>query len=195
MSPFFETIRVEGGRAWNLSCHEERMNRTRLEIFGEENPLFLGSWFGKLPGEGLFRCRIVYDRELRSVEYFPYVPRRIHTFRLVRSSIEYPYKSCDRSDIDRLFGERNGADEILIVSPKGKLRDTSIANVALKLDGAWWTPSEPLLPGTMRAKLLKEGKVKERDLKLSDLNDMESIAVMNAMVGFREIPNPRLLID
>ncbi len=193
MSPFFETIRVEDGKAWNLSRHEERMNRTRQKCFGEENPLSLASRIGELPREGLYRCRVIYDREIRSVEILPYTPRIIRSFLLLRSSIEYPYKSCDRSEIDRLFAQRNGADEILILSPEGRLRDTSIANVALKLEGIWWTPSDPLLPGAMREKLLTEGRVRERDLKVTDLERLEAFAVMNAMVGFREVPTPRFL--
>ncbi len=193
MCRFFETIRVEEGKVWNLSRHEARMNRTRREIFEESEPLSLGSWIGGLPKEGLYRCRIVYDRELRSMELIPYLPRRIKSFRLVKSAVEYPYKSCDRSGIDRLFAARGDADEILIVSPDGRLRDTSIANVVLKLDGRWWTPREPLLPGTMREKLLEEGKVKKRELHLDDLNAIESFGVMNAMIGFYEIKAPRFL--
>ncbi|WP_456430385.1 aminotransferase class IV [Nitratifractor sp.] len=194
MCRFFETIRIEEGRAWNLSRHEARMNRTRREVFAESKPLFLGPWIGELPKEGLYRCRIVYDRELRSMELIPYLPRRIESFRLLESAIEYPHKSCDRSGIDRLFAARGSADEILIVGPDGRLKDTSIANVALKLDGVWWTPTEPLLPGTMRERLLDAGKLKERELQIDDLNAIESFGVMNAMIGFYEIRTPRFYL-
>ncbi|WP_457603402.1 aminotransferase class IV [Nitratifractor sp.] len=191
MYRFFETIRIEEGKAWNLSRHEARMNRTRREVFAESEPLALGPWIGELPEEGLYRCRVVYDRELRSMELISYLPRRIESFRLVESTLEYPYKSCDRSGIDRLFAARGSADEILIVRPDGRLKDTSIANVALKLDGVWWTPTKPLLPGTMRETLLDAGKLKERELHVGDLNALESFGVMNAMIGFYEIRNPR----
>ena len=89
-----------------------------------------------------------------------------------------------------LFARRDEADDVLIVSPEGRLKDTSVANIALKIDGAWWTPSEPLLPGTMREKLLYEGRVKERDLKITDLKQADSLALMNAMIGFRELEDP-----
>ena len=195
MSLFFETLRVEEGKVFNVEGHTRRLNRTRREIFGCDEPLDLAGFLDTVPSRGLYRCRILYDRELRGVGFHPYRRREPGSFQIVRSDIRYPHKAVDRREIDELFAGRGDADEILIVSPDGKLKDTSIANVALKLGGTWWTPSEPLLPGTMREKLLEEGKLKERDLKVSDLKELESFAVMNAMVGFWEIFTPLFLED
>lgn len=195
MSLFFETIRVEEGRVFNLEGHSRRLNRTRHEVFGCDRPLCLADLLGTVPSRGLYRCRVLYDREIRSVEFHPYRPREPGSFRIVYSGIRYPYKADDRGEIDELFVGRKGADEILIVSPEGRLRDTSIANVALKFDGLWWTPSEPLLPGTVRERLLKTGFLKKRELVIEDLESVESFAVMNAMVGFFEIERPRFLFD
>lgn len=193
MSLFFETLRVEEGKLFNLEGHTRRLHRTRYEIFGLDTPLDLAAFIGPVPTRGLYRCRVLYDRELRSVEFHSYRGRDLGSFRLVHSSIRYPHKAAHRREIDELFAGRGAADDILIVSPEGLLRDTSIANIALKLGGRWWTPSAPLLPGTMREKLLNEGFIEERELVVEDLKSAESFAVMNAMVGFSEIADPRFL--
>jgi len=189
MEHFFETIRIAEGDPHNLRYHTARLNRTRREIFGCDDPIDLADHITP-PGSGLYRCRITYGREIETVEYLPYSPRSVHSFRLVLSDITYPHKATDRRAIDALFARRGAADEILIVSPEGRLRDTAIANIALRRDGRWLTPANPLLPGTVRARLLDEGLLSPADLTVEDLEQTEGFAVMNAMVGFRPIDDP-----
>jgi len=49
----------------------------------------------------------------------------------------------------------------------------------------WFTPEEPLLQGTMRAKLLDEDFLQTRQIKKSDLKNYTHVALMNAMIGFK----------
>ena len=59
--------------------------------------------------------------------------------------------------------------------------------VAAKLDGAWWTPpvAAGLLPGTYRAALIDEGRLRERDLPLDLVRRADEIAVVNSVRGWR----------
>jgi 4-amino-4-deoxychorismate lyase len=191
---FFETVRIEGGVPRHLPEHNRRLNRTRAEIFGAQDRIDLRDHIAPPPDhDGILRCRILYGNAVEAIEYLPYTPRERNTFALIRSAIAYPHKALDRSELDALFARRGAADDILIVSPEGFLRDTSIANIALKIDGRWLTPEHPLLPGTVRARLLAEGKITTTPLRREDLTRAEAVAVLNAMVGFHIVENPRFI--
>ncbi|HEX5330706.1 aminotransferase class IV, partial [Sulfuricurvum sp.] len=69
------------------------------------------------------------------------------------------------------------------------LRDTTIANIALLIEGRWFTPESPLLEGTTRARLIEEGFLTAASLTPKDIEKATKIALMNAMVGFVEVEN------
>jgi len=71
------------------------------------------------------------------------------------------------------------------------IRDTTIANIAV-FDGLkWFTPKNPLLCGTQRAKLLENKIITEKDIKIKDFKNIVSFAIINALIGFREIKNAK----
>jgi 4-amino-4-deoxychorismate lyase len=117
----------------------------------------------------------------------PYTPKTIRTIRPVETDIAYPHKSIDRSALEALLAAHPSADEIL-VTWQGYLRDTTIANVALRQDGIWYTPDTPLLAGTVRARLIDEGRLFSRSIHRNDLTAYDGFAIMNALIGFVELP-------
>lgn len=70
-----------------------------------------------------------------------------------------------------------------MIIKNGLISDTTIANIAIYLDGIWITPKKPLLKGTTRDRYLKEGKLIEKDISAEDLK-ASKIALMNAMIDF-----------
>ena len=109
--------------------------------------------------------------------------KKINSIKIIDSDIEYDYKYLDRDKIDRLCSYKKSADEIIIIKD-GYITDTSIANIAIYQDNYWITPKRPLLYGTTRARLLKEGVLKEADIDIQSLKNAPKIALMNAMIGF-----------
>ena len=110
----------------------------------------------------------------------------IRSLRLVFSdTVDYRFKSTDRLVLSGLLAQRDGCDEVLIVR-RGLLTDTSFTNIALFDGEAWYTPAEPLLRGTMRASLLAEGKLRERDIRPQDLVVYQKIMLLNALNGWGE---------
>jgi para-aminobenzoate synthetase/4-amino-4-deoxychorismate lyase len=79
------------------------------------------------------------------------------------------------------------ADDVVLVNERGELTETSRANLALRLDGQWWTPalSAGCLPGVERGRLLELRKITERVLTPADLRRAEEIAVLNSLRGWR----------
>ena len=191
MSLFFETIKVLDRKAYNLKYHQKRMQKSVFENFSLKKEFDLNSLI-KAPDEKFYRCKIYYTKEIEKIEFIEYAPKKIESFRLVESDIEYPYKFTDRSEIEKLLSEKNGADDIIILK-NGFVRDTSIANLAFFIDGKWITPDTPLLKGTMRAYLLDMGKIFLGKISIKELKSSKKIAIMNALIGFREINNFKIL--
>ena len=185
---FIETICIKDGRVLNLRYHNERMNRTRKIHWGETvGELFLEDFIKTEPSHSYTRCRVVYGEDIEEIAYYPYQVRPVHSLKLVvDDEADYRYKSADRSLLNRLFAERDTADDVLIVR-KGQLTDTSIANIALFDGKEWFTPTNPLLKGTRRQSLLDEGQLKERDINVDTLSAYQKIRLFNAMIPFGEV--------
>ena len=179
-----ETIRIEGGKAYNLPYHQARFDRSRKALFGSAVPIDLQQYLDPPPNE-LYRCRILYTESIESVEYLPYTPKTVNTLKVVTgNALDYRYKYADRTQLNVLLEAHPDADEI-IIEQNGLLTDTTIANIAFFDGRKWFTPKTPLLEGTMRASLIDSGKLQRADICKSDLPNYTHVALMNAMIGFK----------
>ncbi len=79
------------------------------------------------------------------------------------------------------------ADDVVLTSSRGEVTETTIANLAVRLDGRWWTPpvSSGCLPGVERGRLVGAGRLHERRLTPADLAAAEELAVVNSLRGWR----------
>jgi len=177
-----ETIRIEEGKVFNLDYHQKRCDFSRSALFHTKDTLKLSSCI-HAPSKGIYRCRILYDTKIRSIEYLPYFPKKISTLKIVSSMIDYAFKYANRDALNTLLSEHQDVDEI-IIEKNGYITDTSIANIAFYDGEKWLTPSHPLLKGTMRAKLVDDGFLHLHDIKKENLSMYTQVALMNAMLGF-----------
>lgn len=119
-----------------------------------------------------------------------YVPRKIGSLQIVYDDdVDYSFKKRDRSYLNLLKLQQGDADEILIVK-QGIITDTSFTNVAFFDGHQWFTPSAPLLRGTMRASLLDRHAVIERDIRVADLSSYRAVSLINAMLPLRQSELP-----
>ncbi len=186
MSLLIESIKLLDGEFFNLSYHEQRMNRSLKALCGTEDFFDLALFLEKCdnPVNGLFKCRITYDDQVQDVEFLPYEPRPVQSLKVVESdSIEYEFKYKDRSKIDRLFKRRAGCDDIIIVKDD-LVTDSSYSNVVFRKGKKWITPWSALLKGTMRQSLIEQNLIEEEDIRVEDIRDFESCRIINAMLGF-----------
>ena len=177
----FETIKVEDGKVFNLKWHNKRFNKGQKELFETSSKLDLLEYITP-PKTGLYRCKIIYNNEIQSVEYFPYEVKNFQSFKIVNSQIDYAYKYTNRSTLQEL--SQKDYDEI-IIEKDGFLTDTSIANIAFYDGKDWLTPTNPLLEGTTRARLIDEGFLKLSNIKKENIKNYSYFSLMNAMIGFR----------
>jgi len=187
----FETVKIHGGEIVHHVYHNERMNRSRYELFGSTNRLDLRQIIDPVP-QGFLRCRVSYSERIHAVEYSPYVMRKFQSFRILESNISYDYKYLDRNDIDRLFSSRDSADDVIIIR-QGLVTDTSIANIAFHDGDRWVTPAHPLLEGTTRRRYLDSGLLVEQNITVDDTIHFSKMALLNAMIDFHVIGNPRFI--
>jgi len=186
----FETIRCENGTVYNLKYHQKRCNKSRKELYRATDTLDLETLITP-PESGLYRCRIVYNTQIKSIEYIPYVPKKINTFKIIPSSLDYHLKYTYRDTFNKLLSANSNTDEI-IIEKEGYITDTTIANIAFYDKKQWVTPAKPLLEGTMRQKLIEEGFLQTKQIKANEIGNYSQVALMNAMVGFKILKNIRI---
>jgi 4-amino-4-deoxychorismate lyase len=183
LSLLLETIKIEDGKPSNLSYHQTRFDKSKKDLFTLTDKTDLSSVI-QVPEKGLYRCRIIYDENIISIEYIPYKERNIEKLKVVPSNINYDYKYANREAFSKLLQKYSDYDEI-IIEKNGYLTDTTISNIAFYDGNKWVTPEYPLLEGTMRAKLLDEGFLHKKMIKKKDLKNYSQIALMNSMIGFK----------
>jgi para-aminobenzoate synthetase / 4-amino-4-deoxychorismate lyase len=70
------------------------------------------------------------------------------------------------------------------------LTETCRCNVVLKIDGEWLTPQicesagTYLLPGVLRARLLRENTIRQTTLNVQDLQRAEEVWLINSLRGW-----------
>ncbi|KFL33929.1 MULTISPECIES: aminotransferase class IV [unclassified Sulfurospirillum] len=185
ISPCFETLKAVDGEVQHLSFHQARFDKTRKELYGSTQTIVLLEHLNP-PKAVTCKVRVEYAETIQTIEYLPYAPRDFQTFALVEADIDYTYKYCNREALNAHL--RDDVDDVLFTC-KGELKDTSIANIALFIDGVWKTPLHPLLEGTTRARLLTCKELKAEVLDIESLQKAQKFAIMNALIGFRIIDN------
>lgn len=145
------------------------------------------------PQHGIFRTRVLYSKNIEDIQILPYTPKKFQTFSFAYDDhIDYSLKFANREAIEKLRQKYlNGKDDILIVK-NGLIRDSSIANIAFWNGESWITPKTPLLKGTTRERLLRAGVLVETDIGVDEVEQFQKMAIMNALLGFYEIPNFQL---
>ena len=96
------------------------------------------------------------------------------------------HKTTCRGLYEAARAGRPGCDDVLLWNTRGELTESTIANLALRIGGRWYTPplSAGLLPGVFRAHLLRANRVAERTLHVGDLRSAEALALFNSLRGW-----------
>ena len=97
------------------------------------------------------------------------------------------HKTTRRAPYQRRRGRRPDVDDVLLVNDRGEVTESTIANLAVRLDGVWVTPpvDAGLLPGTYRNVLLREGRMTERPVTVDELRGARELALVSSVRGWR----------
>jgi len=99
------------------------------------------------------------------------------------------HKTTNRVVYEQALSACPGYADVLLWNEKGEVTESSIANIVVELDSGLYTPPIPcgLLPGTYRAYLLEQGKVRERVIRKEDLARSAHIYLVNSVRKEREV--------
>lgn len=182
-----ETIRIFRRKAENLPWHQARLEHAQNVLFGKTGTIDL-EHVVKIPrglGQGLYKCRVLYDIQVNTVDFEPYFPKVIKRVALVHNDeINYSFKFADRHLLQQLL-HQSGADEIILVK-HGFITDTSFSNLAFFDGTRWLTPATPLLEGTRRTQLISAGDLIPAEIKVADLAHFQSFKLINALLPMEE---------
>ncbi|MGY1755220.1 aminodeoxychorismate synthase component I [Blastococcus sp. SYSU D01042] len=97
------------------------------------------------------------------------------------------HKTTRRGRYNERAARHPEADDVVLTSSRGEVTETTIANLAVRLEGCWWTPpvTSGCLPGVQRGRLVEEGRLRERPLTPADLAAAEELAVVSSLRGWR----------
>ncbi len=98
------------------------------------------------------------------------------------------HKTTHRTVYETARQRHPNCDDVLLWNERGEITETTIANIVVQIDGELFTPPVRcgLLPGTQRAILLAQGKIRERVMPLATLAECERIYLINSVRKWRE---------
>lgn len=99
------------------------------------------------------------------------------------------HKTSLRAVYDEARARHHDADDVLLLNDRGEITESTIANVAVSLDGRWVTPalSAGLLPGVGREVALEEGWLVEGTIHVEDLARADGIELVSDVRGRRPV--------
>jgi len=183
-----ESIKIKNGKVKNLKLHQKRIDKAFRKLNLGDHPINLKKFLSQidLPRVGIWKCRITYDSTITKCDIHPYQIKPVKTLKVVSTNdIKYQYKWADRKALEKLFSKKGSYDDI-IISENGFIRDSFYANLIFYRKGIWYTPKSPLLKGVQRAKLLKEGKIVAKDIKVEAIRKYKKVRLINAMIGLKD---------
>lgn len=181
MFQFLETIAIIDKVPQHVEFHQKRIEKCSLVHLSP----FLN--IIKVPTFRKYKLSILYNEtQIEKFQLTPYSPSTIKKFKiLIDNDIEYSFKYADRSQFDQLKSKAQGCDEVIIIK-NGEVTDTTFSNL-LFWDGVKWiTPEHPLLKGTCRDRLLKNGLISTQKISVNQLSTFSKMMLINAMLDFDE---------
>ena len=143
------------------------------------------------------RIRVVVDRRGRVTSGGLPLPEPIEPVKVALDEAERVdpsdpmvfHKTTRRRRFEEAKARHPDADDVLLTNTRGEITETTIANVAVKLGGRWWTPplDAGLLPGVGRELSLEEGRAQERPITVAELTEAEEVALVSDSRGWRRV--------
>jgi para-aminobenzoate synthetase/4-amino-4-deoxychorismate lyase len=193
----FETMRAEDGGIRNLERHLRRLHasadyfgfafdgatsRRALEAHAEQS-------------EEPARLRLVLDRRGRPTVTSSSFPPETDPVLVTLDTAEQVdptdpmlfHKTTLRRRYEDARARHPDVEDVVLTNLRGEVTESTIANVAARLDGRWWTPplDSGLLPGTAREALLEDGTIDERILTVAEFMGAEEVALVSDARGWR----------
>jgi para-aminobenzoate synthetase/4-amino-4-deoxychorismate lyase len=191
-----ETMRLEAGRLRSRDAHLARVSASAAYFGFRFDPAAVRAALdARLTGTGDARVRLRCYRDGTvgiDVEELPRpAPDRVRLAidpEPIDSTACWPHhKTSLREPYSSRLARHPAADDVVLVNERGEVTESCTANLAVRIDGQWWTPplDSGCLPGIERARLVADGALRERVLRPADLRRAEDLALVNSLRGRR----------
>jgi para-aminobenzoate synthetase/4-amino-4-deoxychorismate lyase len=194
-----ETLRLEHGRYWLLPHHLDRLRESAAHFGHVFDPSAMDSALETVRQahpQGLWRVRLLLDAsgraeaqayamaETPSPVRVGLAPSPLNTEEALQEFIQH--KTTRRAHYEALAPTDPAVFDHLLFNQRGELTEFTRGNVAIQLDGQWWTPSLDcgLLPGTYRRELLAQGRLQEAVIPVQQLAQAQGLAFFNGLRGW-----------
>lgn len=192
-----ETLRWEPSQGFlRLDQHLRRLSRS-ADALGFRQPVKPDEALKEIAtGDVPLRVRLTMTFrgkvEVTATPFEPVAPDTVWRLRIARTKLDsedslFRHKTTRREPYEAARAEfkSDEADEVLLLNERGELCEGTITNLFVEAaDGQMITPplSSGLLPGVLRADLIRERKARSEVLKPTDLVDRK-IFVGNSLRG------------
>jgi para-aminobenzoate synthetase / 4-amino-4-deoxychorismate lyase len=187
---------VPGAGLRNLPRHLDRMADSAAYFgFPFDRATAEAALAAGVPGTDAARVRLLLHRSGSfDVDVGPMAPPSPGPVRLALdpepvdpAQVWLHHKTTRRSVYTERAGRHPDADDVVLVNERGRVTETTIANLAVLLDDVWWTPplASGCLPGVERGRLVELELLRERALDAGDLGRADALAVVSSLRGWR----------
>lgn len=98
------------------------------------------------------------------------------------------HKTTNRKIYEEALRSSPGFEDVILFNEREEVTETTIANVAIEIDGVLSTPPIKcgLLGGTYRAWLIEQKKIQEKAVSLDELRQSPNVYLMNSVRGIQK---------
>jgi para-aminobenzoate synthetase/4-amino-4-deoxychorismate lyase len=195
-----ESLRYQKGTFTLLERHIERMAASATYFDIPFDPALvsntLSNYASKLP-DGVWKIRLLVSQQGSvRVEHAPLtelppepLPVRLAQRPILRNNRFLYHKTTFRQPYNTAREHHHDVFDVLLWNEDGELTEFTIGNLVVELDGQLWTPARAcsLLAGTLRDELIASGMIKERVLKLDDVQRASKLWLINSVRGWLQV--------
>jgi para-aminobenzoate synthetase/4-amino-4-deoxychorismate lyase len=193
-----ETLRLDHGKWINLNDHLLRMTAAAhffSYVYDQAAIIGVLEQVSSCHKDGVYRVRCLLHADGRlevELHELELIKEQVY-LRLASQAMQVAmpefirYKTTFRPEYDFFQQEAKGAFDVLLFNSNGDLTESCRFNVVLKINGELLTPSicenskVYLLPGVLRARLLRENVLKTSRLTVKDLQRAEQVWLINSL--------------
>lgn len=198
-----ESILLEGGEFFLLGRHIERLRNSADYFrfrFREEQILVELDRLARTNSTGKWKIRLLLSQEGEvEGEAIQLVTRREPLrVALAAESVDSMerflfHKTTNREVYNRALAARPDCDDVIFWNERREITESSVANIVLAVGAELFTPSRAsgLLAGTFREQLLVEGKIRERVIRVEELQHADTFFLINSVQRWM----PTVLMD
>jgi len=99
------------------------------------------------------------------------------------------HKTTNRTVYEAAVAARPGFTDVVLFNDRGEATESTIGNLVVDIGGELLTPPVEcgLLPGTLRAHLIDERRVREQPIAIDDLSRVSACYLVNSVRGFHPV--------